>query len=178
MINRNVKQAIKKATTVPLPETSPAAELLEEIGFSTDNVVGAAAVQPGLYVRAINFRYLAMRRRSAAKMAMEQMEAEVAQTLRREALADDRKITEAIIREGVVLDPDVAEKTRAFSDADEMDEYAKLVVEAFRMRRDCLRIVGDLTRDEMSLARAAEAGAEKLSATRQRLKERFPGGEE
>jgi hypothetical protein len=57
-----------------------------------------------------------------------------------------------------------------------MDEYSKLVVEAFRMRRDSLRIVGDLVRDEISIVRAVEQSAEKVQETRRKLKERFPGG--
>jgi len=56
-----------------------------------------------------------------------------------------------------------------------MDEYSKLIVEAFRMRRDCLRIIGDLTRDDLSLQRASEESTEKMRETRRKLKEKFPG---
>ena len=168
------------------PRTSPAeepeetpqisvADLLARIDFSTDNVVAAAAENPVLFVKAIGYRLQCMRERSAAKMLWEQGQAGADLTIRSDARKVGEKVTERFIEEQVLLDPAVADMAKKFTEADELDEYSKLVVEAFRMRRDCLRIVGDLTRDELSLAKAAEAGMERMESTRSQLRKRFPG---
>ena len=59
--------------------------------------------------------------------------------------------------------------------AETLDAYSQLVTESFRMRRDCLRIVEGMTRDEYSLGRAAESAAEKTKDARRKMKEKFPG---
>lgn len=152
-------------------------DLLAQIDFSPDNVVAAAATNPKLFVKSIEFRVECLRKRNAAKMAWEKGQAEADMAIRREARKSGDKVTERYIEEQVLLDPGVATLATKFTAADEMDEYSKLIVEAFRMRRDCLKIIGDLTRDELSLARAAEAGAEKLANTRRRLRDKYPGSE-
>ena len=172
---------INKRPSNPPPEETPAGRpisislLLQSIDFSTDNVVEAAAKNPGLFVQAIEFRFQCLRKRNAAKMAWEKQMAQADLNIRKAARESGEKITERYIEEQVLLDSGVSFLAEQFSAADEMDEYSKLLVEAFRMRRDCLKIVGDLTRDELSLARAAEAGTERLEATRKKLREKFPG---
>jgi hypothetical protein len=169
---------MKTKSRTPAEETSPTgdiSELLTQIDFSTDNVVAAAAGNPRLFVRAVDFRVQAMRKRSAVKMAWEKAQAEADLDIRANARQSGEKITERYIEEQVLLDPTVSRLAKAFSQADELEEYSKLIVEAFRMRRDCLRIVGDLAREELSLAGAVEAGTERLGALRQKARERFPG---
>lgn len=151
------------------------AQLLKAIDFSAVNVVQAAAENPTLFVRAAEYRLTCLRARNAAKMEWEKAQAETDLAIRREARLTGDKITEALVSNQVTVNSTVAHYAVKFSEADELDEFSKLIIEAFRMRRDCLRIVGELTRDELSLARATEAGAEKLAVTRRKLKERFPG---
>ncbi len=148
--------------------------LLGQIDFSPENVVQAAVVNSVLFTEAVDHRYESLSKRTAAKMLMEQITAGKDLDLRKEARANGYKITERQIEANLTLDPDVAEAQRNFAKAEEMDEYMKLVVEAFRMRRDCLQIVASLVRNEMSAQTAYEAGAEKLTATRKRLREKFP----
>ena len=59
--------------------------------------------------------------------------------------------------------------------AENFDEYSKLVVDAFRMQRDCLQVVKGLISDEIRQGRALDQEVETLSKTRQKLRERFPG---
>lgn len=168
---------MRPRTQVPVAPGVDIGDLLAQIDFSPDNVVAAAATNPKLFVKSIEFRVECLRKRNAAKMAWEKGQAEADMAIRREARKSGDKVTERYIEEQVLLDPGVATLATKFTAADEMDEYSKLIVEAFRMRRDCLKIIGDLTRDELSLARAAEAGAEKLANTRRRLRDKYPGSE-
>jgi hypothetical protein len=160
----------------PKETTDDIQRLLAQIDFSADNVVNAAAANPTLFVRAIEYRLQCLQRRNAAKLAWECAQADAELKLRQNARENGEKITERNIEALLLQDDRVTAVGIAYTNTDEMDEYSKLVVEAFRMRRDCLRIVGDMTRDEMSLQRAVEANAEKLSATRQQLRAKFPEG--
>lgn len=165
----------KAVATATSHDKSPLTRLLERVEFQPENVVAAAAENSVLFLEAINYRLDCMRRRSAAKLYYERERARLDTSIRANARADGDRVTEKQIESTILLDVDLERANRSFQDAEEEDEYSKLIVEVFRMRRDCLRIVEGATRDEMSLQRAAEVGAEKMRETRQRLRERFPG---
>jgi hypothetical protein len=115
-----------------------------------------------------------MRKRTQAKMQLEAMQAELDAKMRKEARTNGEKITEKEIERNLTLDKSLRGACEGYAQAEEGEEFAKLLVEAFRMRRDCLKIVGDLTRDELSLQRAVEEGRAALKSTRDKAKERFP----
>jgi hypothetical protein len=149
--------------------------LLELIPFDAANVQEAAADNTALFVKAIEYRIDCFRSRSTAKMALEEAEAQKDVDLRKEARATGDKITEKNIEQLLTLSPRIKQKREEYSKAEALDEYSKLVVEAFRMRRDCLRIIGDLSYDGQSMARSAELNAAKLQDTKDRLRNKFPG---
>jgi len=158
--------------TVP---TSPITALLQKLGFSPDNVVQAASENPLNFRDAIEFRQHCLGERTRAKMMLERTQAERALAINKDFRDRGEKITEAIRDALVLLDPEVRTASDAFARADESDEYSKLVVEAFRMQRDCLKIVADLTWNEMSIQRAVSTNAEKMEATQAKLA-KYPGG--
>jgi hypothetical protein len=147
--------------------------LLNKIDFSPDNVVEAASVNPGLYVRAIEYRLQCLTEKSRQDMNHKRLRAETELEIRRHAKANDEKITEDHIKAKLLLNKDVSAAGEQAQQAETMDEYSKLVVEAFRMRRDSLRIVADMSRQEMNLGRALEANAD-LQETREKLRSKFP----
>lgn len=161
-------QTTKENGPVPVSITA----LLNKIDFSPDNVVEAAAVNPGLYVRAIEFRLQCLTEKSKHEMNHKRLRAEVELEIRREAKANDEKITEGHISAKLLLNKDVGRAADAAEHAETMDEYSKLVVSAFQMRRDSLRIVADMMKQEM-YAGSANAQAE-LAETRKKLEQRFP----
>ncbi len=149
--------------------------LLDRIDFSTDNVVAAAAENAPLFRIAIDYRIECLRLRTAAKMTWEVAKAEKELKLRHEARSNGDRITERHVDALLLVDPKIVVLHKEYSKADETDEYSKLIVEAFRMRRDCLRIIGDLTPDDLSIQRALEAGHEKLATIRKQLNDKFTG---
>ncbi len=153
----------------------PVAELLSEINIDADNAAQSAVACAVLFVDAIDFRRECLERRSLAKIEMERAQVEKALELRKEFRATGDRATEKNIEELTLVSPRVKQFMDNFNKADALDEYSKLVVEAFRMWRDCLRIVSDLTRNEMSAQSAVEAGAERMADVRRRLREKFPG---
>lgn len=169
-----------KPAKSPKPATDPIAaevsHLLSNLDFTPEDVVMAAATTPRLFIRAGEYRIDRLRERNQAKMVMEQIEADRSLTLRKEAAAAGEKLTEKNLEAQVTLDVEVVQAQQRYFAADEHDEYAKLVVEAFRMRRDCLEIIGRITGTEISYQKALEANAGKLEDTRRQLRNKFPGG--
>jgi hypothetical protein len=171
---------MKKVTKQVVEEREPSyrdevALLLEQLDFSPDNVLAASSEQPGLFLQAIDYRMKAMRSNSQAKMALELSEADVSSSLRKEAKAIGDKTTESALSEQVMLNKSIQVLSKQKRDAEEQDEFAKLLLEAFRMRRDCLRIVGDLAKSEMATKAYFDESEDKLRRTKEQLKQKYPG---
>ena len=152
-------------------------QLLKQVDFSSDNIVTAAAENSRLFLRAVTLRMQCVRESNAAKMGYEEARARLSLKLRAEAEAIGQKTTEKGIEALLLIDPDLITLATLRDRADEMEEYSKLVVEAFRMRRDCLEIIKGLVWDEMSLQRAAELNSGKLAELRARVRNKYPGQE-
>jgi len=159
------------------PPPSPVLALLDKLAFSADDVIDASEKTPLLYREAIDLRYRTMEARSDAKRAWETLQAQRNLELRQEARANGDKITEDGVKAMLLLDPEIAPAAEVRDRTENADEYLKLVVKAFEMRRDCLEIVGFLVRGEMSVQKAVEANAGKIMATREKLRNKYPGGD-
>jgi hypothetical protein len=149
--------------------------LLEKIDFSPDNVVQAAAENSVLFVTAIDYRLQCLENKTAAKMAWEKIRAEKELKIREDARANGNKLTEGNIDALLLTNTIVEDFAKKLARTETLDIYSQLVVEAFRMRRDCLRIVENMVQSEYSMGRSIEAAAEKTKESRRRLKDRFPG---
>lgn len=167
----------RKRTNKPAV-TSELEEILSGIGFSPENVIYAAAKHPVLFIKAIDYRRARLGERNAAEMLHKKTEAECSLRLRDEARKSDTKITEKGLETSVLLDEEVETAARQLMQAEEMDEYSRLLIEAYRMQRDCLKIVGELARNELSLQLAAEQEVGKMTAMREKVKTRFPASQE
>ena len=153
--------------------------ILDKLGFSPDNVVQAASSNPLLFRDAIDFRQKCLSERTRAKAILERTEAECELAIRKDHRDRGEKITEGNIEILTTLDADVATAKDLFSKAEEADEYSRLIVEAVRMQRDCLKIVADLTWNDISIQRAVDNNSGKVNDTRERLRDarnaRYPG---
>jgi hypothetical protein len=166
---------MKQPTKKPQLTQTPIEALLSKLGFSPDNVVQVASENPLLFRDAIDFRQQCMRERSRSKMNWERTQAEQGLDLRATYRANGEKLTEDYLKSLLVLDSKVVAAAEEFAKADEAEEYSKLVVEAVRMQRDCLKIVADLTWNEVGIQKAVEANADKMRETRSRLNAKYPG---
>ena len=168
-----------KTKSSPKPEPASSKtnvlSLLDCVGFAPENAVEAAAILPRLFVKAIDYRKECLFEKSEAKLTAKRVNAEVELDIRNEARVNDEKITENHIKAKLVLDNKVSKAERDLERAENFDEYSKLVVDAFRMQRDCLQVVKGLISDEIRQGRALDQEVETLSKTRQKLRERFPG---
>lgn len=158
------------------PSGGPSAEsLLKHLDFSPEDVVRSASLQPRLFMQAAEYRMEKFRARTTAKMHRDVVKAEQSLQLREEARNAGEKITEAIVEASLLKVPEVLEAEAEYAAADEAQEFAWLLVEAYRQRRDCLRIVSDLVGAEFAMQKAAAAGAEKIASVKDKLRKKWPG---
>ena len=159
----------------PSPTTIDPQGLLSKVDFEPENVVSAAAINSVLYVDAINYRLECLTRKSEAELTAKRAWAEAELVVRDTAAKAGEKITEGHVKALLTTDAYVSDTQRTFADAEALDEYSKLVVKVFEMRKDCLQIVSKWTHEEMRLGSIVDAAREQLSATRDKARSRFPG---
>lgn len=164
-----------KETRKTVAKITPINELLEDLDFVPENVIEAACANSVMFRDAIEYRRDCMEKKAEAKVAYEVAEAEYQLEVRKQAKANDEKVTEKHVESLTVVEPELRKLRVLFLRAEALDEYSKLIVDVFRMRRDCLEVVKDLVRNEYGIQSAVEAGSTKMLAARKKLKERFPG---
>lgn len=128
-------------------------DLIDTLDFSDEDIESAATQQPGLFLEAARFRVQKMRQRAQAEFRLDLAAANRAVQLREIKSEDGKKVfTEPAIKERVMKTKKVRIIRRKMERAFEAEEFGKLLVEAFRQRKDAIKIVMD--------SRLAEVGGD------------------
>jgi hypothetical protein len=152
--------------------------LLKKLDFADDNVEQASLEQAKLFVGVSSIRIQKMRARQKYASMVEVKKAALGLRFRKEAREEGEKLTEAHISARMARDKKLRALEDRLAQAEAEEEFAKLLVEAFRMRRDALRIIGDHRNNE-ALALRSGIGRTKLmedvTNARERLRKKYPG---
>jgi len=98
---------------------------------------------PDLFVQASRYRVSKMRATYAAKATLDEYEADRGLSVRQRLEDRGEKRTEKDIKSRVIKDKEYKRLRREVHRAEAREEFSKLVLEAFRMRRDAIRIIAD-----------------------------------
>jgi hypothetical protein len=148
--------------------------LLDLVPFSPEEVVDAGCGNTALYVDAIRYRLRCLETASNAKRIWETACAEKDLQLRQQARAAGEKITEGYIDAKILLDKKIARLAEEHEQAEVYDEYSKLIVKVFEMRRDMLHTVSQMVCREYPAVKMAEQAADRMEVERRKLRKRFP----
>jgi hypothetical protein len=148
-------------------------ELTAKLAFSEETILRDVGQQPLLFMEAARLRMQAARKLGRLKMNLELAELSVGGRYRQQLESSGERVTEKRIEELVGQDGFVMAARTDYLDAKYRDELTDLVVEAFRQRRDCLRIVSVLVGSEISLQSSIEAGRRQLDRTRENLQKKY-----
>jgi hypothetical protein len=118
-------------------------ELIDKIPLVAENILEEAAGQPMLYVDASRFRVEAMRKATRAKAHLEYLRSRVGMIVRQRMRANGEKPTEWAVKERVDVNKKVRLAIRALNDAEADEEFAKLLLDAFKQRRDAIRVTAE-----------------------------------
>lgn len=132
-----------------------------------------------LFAKAARYRVDAMRSRCQAEAAME--EAGATLNLRYRANTSGERKTEAYYKSRIMLNPRYKRCKKALEEAVLREELAKLILDAYRMRRDGIKIIsehrgygamdGEAMLERSNQTRRLAARARQLSIRRQRIED-------
>jgi len=157
---------------------SDASLLIDALDINADLLEKAAMVQPKLFLEAARIRVQKMRSRRIYESMLEAKKASLGLRIRRKHAELGEKLTEAHITSRILQDEAVTEIAGKLHRAEEEEEFAKLLVEAFRQRRDVLKVISEQRNAEAYLGRVSLGRMEELEdvrIVRERMKKRYPG---
>lgn len=124
----------------PLIGEVDAKELVDRLAFAQEDTEEAALEQAKLYMAAATFRVTKMRKRQEAEMHLENMRVDY--SLRMRAKYKGQKgTTERSIQEMVDRVPEIRDAVAALAKAKRLEEWAKLLLDAYEHRRSTLKIL-------------------------------------
>lgn len=156
----------------------PMRELISKLAFTPDNVIGAASEQAVLFHKAVELRLVALHNYLYAKSNLATVRAATGLAFRAQAREADERITEGFLEAKVLMDPSVAVAQTALQEAEVKDESAKLLLEAYRMRRDSFKVIGEWRGSDLRAQQAHELGVTTLEEAGRNLSLRYPGNME
>lgn len=148
--------------------------LMDNLKFSAETLQRDAMEQPQLFFAACEYRVEKMHTRAEAAVRYKTVRAETEFAIRRTAAAAGERITEGTVSNRLECDSELGELYRKLMAAEEAEEIAIRLMDAFRMRRDMLRVVADLTRTELSSEAYGRAAAEASEAVMERARSKYP----
>ena len=135
-----------------------AKELIRSLPLIDENILNEAANQPLLYVDAARYRVACMRETYRTRAEVEAFEATQGLKVRQ---SESEKRTEKHIKSLVIKNPKYIELRDAAHDAEADEEFSKLLLKAFEMRKDAIRIISDAENREAGRMTAEVERAEK-----------------
>jgi hypothetical protein len=117
--------------------------LIERLALVDENVLVEAALQPLRFVDAARFRVAAMKRRAQATAELEYKRSRLGQLIRARGAETGERITDKACNERVEQHSQIRELRDKQDRALEIEEFARLIMEAYRMRRDAIRVIAE-----------------------------------
>ncbi len=150
-------------------------ELVKRLAYTEESVMLAGQDQASLFKIAADHRIAAYRALQYAQNQLDQLKAATELAYRAEAVALGEKMTDSIAEAKVASDPKVVELQQKLSDAKTEDESMKLLLEAYRQRRDSLEVVAQWRGAAYRAQQAVELGTSELQKVRRNLDAKYSG---
>jgi hypothetical protein len=118
-------------------------ELIRLLAVVDENIVSEAIRQPSLFIDAARYRVSKMREVSRAKAELDSCMSSIGLRIRAKGAGGDQRTTEGYVKSKILRSPTYNKLQSAVHDAERKEEFSKLLLEAYRMRRDAIRIIAD-----------------------------------
>ena len=148
-------------------------EIVGRLAFAEEETQQAALEQPKLYMAAATFRIHKMRARQEAEMALENLCVDRSLYLRRQQKVGEKKkgLTEKNIADLVENMKEVRELKAKLATAKRMEEWSKLLLDAYEHRRSTLKILVQFAFIQDTVGGRHEV--DKLHAQREKLRDQL-----
>lgn len=145
--------------------------LLRKLDFQDTEIVAAAQEQGLLFFEASKLRSQKYRLRMNREAAVDLVKSEVLLAEKAALIEAGESFTMGSLHARVVVNPEYQKATRRLRMAIEEEEAAKLLLDAFKHRRDALKVVLEQNRAELGI------GSINLKGLREQLYQKYPGME-
>lgn len=119
------------------------ASVVAELPIVDENILNEAAKQPEKFMRAARYRVSKLRRKNVANAALEGRRLYLAMRARARGAVAGERMTEGAVKEIVESSKSVKRLRAKHDRATEWEELAKHLLEAYRHRRDSIRVIGE-----------------------------------
>jgi len=171
---RKKKKTLSKRTSVPNDEVSvEVLRLIDRLRFDGETIVEDAMEQPRLFIEAARYRVRCLRKAMQARMALDTLRAELGAKARQQLSVNDERVTERKVEEVITSNAQWRKALELKQAVEAEEEMAKLLIEAFRQRQSCLKVVSDMATSEISLQAASESYRQKIDEVRKGLRKRY-----
>lgn len=123
-------------------------QLQKDLAFNEHNLDDAFMSQSGMFAHYSGVAHRAARRHDQLSQQVKLVEAKLDQEIRQEASSSGEKLTEAAIKNRILLDPRHRKITERMLDAKAVAGMTKDACESFKQRRDMLIQIGANVREE------------------------------
>ncbi len=120
--------------------------LLDGLNFEELAIAEAALSQPRLFVACANYRIKLLRERKAAEASLKSLVTRQSIRLRAKYKGMGEKLTEAELKNLLTRNQFIKSAEVELADLETEEEYAKLLLEAYRMRKDALQVIAQAQR--------------------------------
>ena len=117
--------------------------LIKRLPLVDENILAEAALQPLRFVDSARFRVVAMKQRAQAAAELEYKRSRLGQIIRARGAEAGERITDKSCNERVEQHSQIREMRDKLDRALEVEEFARLIMEAYRMRRDAIRVIAE-----------------------------------
>jgi len=115
-------------------------DLLERLAFTQEEVEDAALEQAKLFMAAATYRVDKMRKRQEAEMRADNLRVDYSIKMRVK-FKGQKGMTEGAIKEMVQRVPEIRQAEEELAKTKRMEEYSKLLLDAYEHRRSSLKIL-------------------------------------
>ncbi len=145
--------------------------LLRRLEFTEETVINAALTQAKLYKQASIYRVQKLAQRTNAETKLDLVKAEVA--LRKREAIDKKDRTETEIKDMVALNPKHRIARRKLNNAVVEEQFAKMLVDAYDMRMQAIRVVAQMAAVDISLDKRMKERAEELGRAYEQIGRKY-----
>jgi hypothetical protein len=155
-----------------LDEPVDLAGLISGIDFEDEEILNASKVQGDLFLQASRLYIQKMRSRTMREARLKELTSIHSLRIRERLQENGGRVTEGHVTAKLDRRPTIKKAKQRLERAKLHEEFCKLLLEAFRMRRDVLKIVGNLIGAEVYIAREA-TGHSSLEKVKRKLEKRY-----
>jgi len=117
--------------------------LIKRLALVDENVLVEAAQQPLRFVDAARYRVAAMKNRAQVTAELGYLKSRLAMAIRAKGNEAGERVTDKACAERVEKHRLVRALSAKLDRALELEEFARLIMEAYRMRRDAIRVIAE-----------------------------------